>query len=171
MAKVRVEAKSFSKAFQGKLLKQIGKDVKKGVKKFSEAGGPLLKDEIEAFVARGASPLKAGGRQTGGKARFQKYSPGYINAIKKGRYQKYGKTPRPVNLELSGKMMKSIKTRPLKEGGFSLWFQSKLAKYHNDLGAGKSKVKRKLLPTEAGEEFSRVIAKNLLEKLEKIFRF
>lgn len=168
MAVIRTTGKNFSKDFNNKVLKQLEKKIDKDIDTFSKEGGDILKGEIQTSVAKGISPLKSGGNQTGGKARFQKYSTSYSGAIKKGQYSPYGKKTRPVNLKLSGKMMNSIKTKALQKGGFSLWFSSKLAKYHNDEGAGKSKVKRKLLPSEAGEEFSRVILNKLRDKLEKL---
>ena len=60
----------------------------------------------------------------------------------------------PVNLFLTGEMLNSMyvdrdETRQVVWLGFA----DKKAKYHNDMGAGKSKVIRRLLPTKKGEKF------------------
>lgn len=77
----------------------------------------------------------------------------------------------PVNLRLSGGLHKSL-TVEAKNGflrGFRLRvaFSSELANIHNKLGAGKSKVIRRLLPTESGEEFNLKINSFIFDEVQK----
>lgn len=75
----------------------------------------------------------------------------------------------PVNLRHTGGLHKSLVVRPSKLGGKALiiQFKSKLADIHNRLGAGKSKVIRRLLPTKNGETFNRKINTVLFNELKK----
>jgi hypothetical protein len=50
-----------------------------------------------------------------------------------------------------------------------VWFSDKKAKYHNDEGAGKSKVIRRMLPKD-GEDFSRNIQNKIVETLAKAIK-
>ena len=120
----------------------------------------LLKQEIKSFLEDGVSPVKGFGR-------FKSYSPTYTNQIMAGKYKEYGKRVRPVNLNLSGDMIDSLYTRSDKLGEIIVGFTDELADIHNRQGAGKSKVKRRLLPHE-NEEFSRVITEKLLELFDKL---
>lgn len=76
----------------------------------------------------------------------------------------------PVNLRLSGGLHKSFSVKTT--GGFLkafrlvASFKSRLADIHNKRGAGKSKVKRRLLPTESGENFNRNISSFIFSELE-----
>lgn len=101
---------------------------------------------IKETIAAGNSPVK-------GQGRYVEYSQSYKKRILSGKYA--GKTIRPVNLYLSGKMMNSLIHRPL-QTGFSIYFTSPLAKIHSVYGAGKSKVIRKIFPYET-EEFKKSI--------------
>jgi hypothetical protein len=78
-----------------------------------------------------------------------------------------GKRLRPVNLKVTGEMLRSIKSRIIKNG-IAVWFTDEKAKYHNTLGAGKSKVIRRMLPSESGEQFSKVIESNMYQLLDDI---
>ena len=113
----------------------------------------LLKEEIVDSLQKGISPVKL--RNT----RLKGYSKSYLEQIKKGRYKEFSKKQRPVNLTLSGRMLKSIKSR-LTKTGMTIFFSNPLAKYHNDQGAGKSKVIRKMLPDE-NQQVSKEILDNL----------
>jgi len=77
----------------------------------------------------------------------------------------------PVNLRHSGKLHKSLKV--FTKGGFLsnfrmvTQFKNKLADIHNRLGAGKSKVIRRLLPTRRGERFNNRIEGVIFTELKK----
>jgi len=81
----------------------------------------------------------------------------------------------PVNLRHSGELHKSLKV--FQAGGFLstfrlvVEFRNKLADIHNRLGAGKSKVIRRLLPTRGGETFNRRISQNILSELQSAVNF
>lgn len=126
---------------------------------------PYLETEIVATILRGQSPIA-------GEGRFVGYSPSYLTKIKFANSRKMssditilrmrmnGKKQRPINLKLTGDMLGSIYTRTV-ANGLEVGFKSKIAEYHNDLGAGRSKVIRRMLPNKPGEEFSKVIMKNI----------
>jgi hypothetical protein len=131
-------------------LKQLLPNVIKGSQR--RLGEPLL-ESVKKEISIGKSPVD-------GETRFRGYSDGYITSIKRGLGSRYGKRPRPVNLNLTGKMLASGTTKPV-ENGIEVSFKDKKAEYHNDMGAGKSKVIRRLLPTRPGETFSRTIWKKV----------
>jgi len=121
-----------------------------------------LEKQIISDINRGVSPVKGN--------RFPKYSVSYKNAIKKGRYP--GKSIAPVNLTLTGKMLKSLKLK-LKDNlsvmTISVMFSDKKAKYHDIEGAGKSKVIRRMLP-KSGEEFNARTMKLIRDEIKKAIR-
>lgn len=140
----------------------------RGIQSWADREGPYLKKEVIDSMSKGLSPVKGGGGQSGGKSRYQEYSDLYKEQIKKqkGKFKDHGKRIRPVNLKLTGGLHESVRSRAIKFG-VVIWFESELAKYHDKLGAGKSKVIRKMLPSESGQEFSRVIHKGILERLKQ----
>ena len=126
----------------------------------------FVKDLIVSTIKKGISPVNqktAIEKNTGGKSRYQKYSESYTNQMGKGSGALKSKKQTPRNLELTGKMLKSIKSRKFKNY-LKVWFSDKKANYHNDEGAGKSKVIRRMLPKD-GEEFSRSIQNKIVEAL------
>jgi hypothetical protein len=77
-----------------------------------------------------------------------------------------GKRIRPVNLKVTGKLLKSLSWEL--EGKFLiLKFGNIIADYHNRLGAGKSKTIRRMLPTRRNEVFNRVIDKKVRDALKR----
>ena len=136
---------------------KLDSDVRKITREWSTANAPKVIKYTKETISSGNSPVK-------GYKRFQDYSPSYKNAIRKGRYSRYSKRQRPVNLTLSGKMLRSFISRMTKTG-FSVYFTSELAKYHNVEGAGRSKVIRRILPT-GNEKFKRAIMSNLEKDLK-----
>jgi hypothetical protein len=121
-----------------------------------------MEKEIKSSIKRGVSPVKGFGR-------FVKYSQVYRDAIKSKRYSKFAKRVRPVNLKLSGELLKSLLVKITKPG-ISISFDNKLADIHNREGAGKSKTVRRILPTKPGEQFSRSITTRLKEVLDRVAR-
>lgn len=122
--------------------------------------GPLLIDAVKKEMGVGKSPVE-------GQGRYRVYSPSYQADIKGGGIHRVyaAKRVRPVNLYLSGKMYGSAYSKPI-SGGIELGFKDKKAEYHNDQGAGKSKVIRRMLPTNRGETFSRTIMQKVLKFLQ-----
>lgn len=157
--------------------------------KFFRMVNQFIKDLIVSTIKKGISPVNqktAIEKNTGGKSRYQKYSKSYIDQMNnKVAFRKIDgrivpitgtkdfiedlnehlkdKKQTPRNLELTGKMLKSIKTRKAKNY-VRVWFSDEKAKYHNEEGAGKSKVIRRMLPKD-GEEFSRNIQNKIVEAL------
>ncbi len=121
-----------------------------------------VKEMIIEHISKGISPVERGGKDsTSGQARYEPYSDSYKDRIK------YipNKKERPVNLKVTGKLHKSLKSR-LTKNGVAFWFSDKKAKYHDKEGAGKSKVIRRMLPRK-GEQFSKTITKKIFDILEK----
>ena len=133
----------------------------------------FIADEILYFISIGVSPVKGGGnnpKNSGGGSRFVKYSKSYLTAIKRGNGDLKGKLKAPVNLFVTGNLYKSIKVKGNATKTF-VSFDSPIAKYHNELGAGKKKVIRRLLPTGKGEEFSKVIQNKIVQTLKDVVKF
>jgi len=99
-----------------------------------------VEKEIIATILGGQSPVK-------GK-RFKQYSIDYANRVKGG-------SRKPVDLLATSKMLDSLKVMRLVEKfGISIKFRSKIATFHDSLGAGRSKIIRRLLPKSSkGETF------------------
>ena len=148
MAKVKVDFSGIKKDLQ-KIKNQARIEV-----------AAELEGQIRESIAKGLSPVK-------GQGRFEKYSQSYIKQIKAGRFNKESKKTRPVNLTLSGSLMKSLFTKPIRNG-LLIGFDNKLAEIHNKLGAGKSKTIRRMLPTNQGEEFTRSITLRMREVVRKV---
>ena len=75
------------------------------------------------------------------------------NKIKELNSGLKGKKQRPVNLNVTGKLWKSIFTK-IAGSKLAIGFNNELADIHNRLGAGKSKIVRLILPTNPGERFN-----------------
>lgn len=80
-----------------------------------------------------------------------------------------GKLKSPVNLSVSGEMLKSLKAT-YSSNETTVLFTSPIAKFHNDLGAGKKKVIRPLLPKD-GQRFTALIGKKLNDLLRACLGF
>jgi len=103
-------------------------------------------------IVQGRSPVKG--------EKWKDYSDGY--AKKKGR-------KKPVDMAESGKLLEALRVTKHNNGEVSISFkgQAQLAKYHDFLGAGKSKVVRRLLPRKAGEEFKKRIQNTINEMMNR----
>lgn len=106
-----------------------------------------FREAILDLISKGISPVK-------GERRFMPYSESYLAAIEADRYP--NKSKRPVNLKLTGKMLDSLY---IKASGDSveIGFTDEKADFHNTQGAGKKKAIRRLLPTNGGEVFTKVL--------------
>ncbi len=108
-------------------------------------------DAIVAEILAGKSPVR-------GK-KFAPYSKPYAK-----RKRGSSSATRPVDMLDTGKMLESITIKRLKKGRISIFFDSVIAVYHDILGAGKSKVKRRLLPSQKGDQWNTKLTR-LLNKL------
>ena len=153
-----------------KVVKKLNnlKKIEKVKPTFFRLLNKFIKEEVISSLERGVSPVNKGGKDpqnTGGKLRFIKYSDSYTKAIKRGDYA--NKKQRPVNLKLTGKLHKSIKSKIFKDY-LRVWFTDKKAKYHNELGAGKSGTIRRLVPDpKKGEQFNAGIRRRIRNTLGK----
>lgn len=136
--------------------KETRKKISKFKREVSKQGSKLLKEVYLKEISKGNSPVSTDG--SGRIEKFAKYSDSYKDAIKAGRYKKYGKKIKPVNLKLSGKMIRSLRFRATVDGIRITW-NNFLADIHNSLGAGKSKTIRRLLPDQDGEVFNNNITR------------
>lgn len=137
--------------------------------KFFRILDKFIKNEIISAIESGRSPVSNKGadpQNTGGGLRFNQYSDSYKKSMGKGKLS--NKKQRPVNLTLTGKMLKSIRSRSGRNS-LRVWFTSPIAKYHNNLGAGKKKVIRRMLP-KAGEEFNSGIKKRIANALKNAIK-
>lgn len=146
MAKVRVNLKLFRKQLD-ELERTIGEVIEQDLKK-----------EVIDSIERGVSPVK-------GQGRFDQYSESYKGIIRRD-LSGFGKKNRPVNLKVSGVLLDSVFTE-VKNNKVTIGFKDELFDIHNRQGAGKSKVVRRMLPTQTGEEFTRSITLRLRELIER----
>lgn len=135
---------------------------------------PSILKEIQKSIERGVSPVE-------GKGRFVDYSDSYKNQIG-GRFknaagdilrrksssmmEKLGKKVRPVNLTLSGRMMRTLYYK-VKGSILEISFTSPIAAYHTIFGAGKRRVIRSLLPAFTGERLSRTVFDKFDRRIKK----
>jgi len=142
------------------------KNVKSKLKKYQSESIKAINDEIGKLILKdiegGRSPVK-------GTVRFQKYSDSYRDAIKAGRYRSFSKSRSPVNLKLTGKLLKSLQVT-MKSNKIEITFTDDLFEIHNSKGAGKSKVIRRMLPTNNGELFNKSITLRIREILSDVKR-
>ena len=134
---------------------EVSRFVRSFSKKLSQNIAISAKDEIEAeiiaTILQGNSPVE-------GK-RFKNYSEKYSDRFKNGRR-------RPVNMFKTGKMLDSLEVKQIRgRPGILIRFRDKTADFHDRLGAGKSKVIRRLLP-RTRERFR----KNIREVILKFFK-
>lgn len=149
-------------------------------KEFSKRGPTKVKQAIVQDMIKGISPVQGGGK-------YKKYSETYKQTISGvTTFRRFGgkvvpfdgpdqefirdssptKQLSPVNLRHSGELHKSLKSY-LKNTALVIAFQHFLADIHNRRGAGKAKVVRRMLPTEAGEKFNRTITAVIISEVKK----
>lgn len=81
-----------------------------------------------------------------------------------------GKLKSPVNMSVTNSMLNSLAAKATAYYT-EIFFTSPIAKFHNDLGAGKSKVIRPLLPSKSGQRFTALINKKLNDLLNELLGF
>lgn len=143
MAKVKVKG---IKSTLAALRKVLDGTATKGV----IAASQTIENEIIITILSGQSPVK-------GK-KFKRYSQQYADRAKDGQRQ-------PVDMKVTGKMLDSLSVkRGPRKNSVSISLGSKIAKFHDKLGAGTSKVIRRLLPDfSKGETFKA----NILTEIRK----
>ena len=135
--------KLLNKREMSKIIKRIKKGFSTDKRQYK-----IIEQEIVKQIKSGNSPVK-------GFKKYQKYSKNY----KIGR-------KRPVNLTVTGKMLKSLIVRSRKTGRINIFFKSKIAKYHDDEG----RVLRRMLPWQNGEEFKATIMNKIKKRILKLFK-
>lgn len=155
---------------------------------FSRFGPDVLNKAILADVARGISPVR-------GLGKFKKYSKSYLAQIrgeldfrtvggavivikaKRGKKinthpRQHGKSVSPINMKVTGELWSKLKTttnkvfNPRNRFTLIVKWEHELADIHNRRGAGKSKVIRRLLPTQSGEYFNMSISRKIFQQLQ-----
>jgi hypothetical protein len=137
------------------LLETTREDFKKEIHK-------NFRKELLELLEKGLSPVKkTGNRQAA-------YSESYRKAIKAGRVP--GKTKvSPVDLKQTGELHNSVIIDISGENP-RVTFDSEKAFWHNNLGVGKDKVKRRLLPDGSGEEFTLVLFRKIMNALKEAIK-
>lgn len=178
-----------SSKLKGETLEKFKKAEKFAVAKWAQIAQDEAKALIVETIQRGQSPVEGGRGQTGGSSRFTDYSQSYKGQIQSaskktgknrpGRRRKMGsylnimaangKRLRPVNLKVTGELLRSIKSIQIKDG-FRVWFSDKKAVWHSEEGVGKRKIKRKMLPIDPNDKFTRLINKGIVDKFKSILK-
>lgn len=96
-----------------------------------------IREAIQEHIMSGKSPVDNRVKN----AKWKDYSKDYAKL--KGK-------KRPVDMLVTGQMLESLFVVLKMRGStlLTIGFRSKIAKYHDKLGAGKSKVIRRLLPND-----------------------
>lgn len=174
----------------------IKKKLIPGIKR--EYAKALTRERLERLIItqnilRGKSPVK-------GHGRFKKYSDVYKRLIRgtgrlksaagrtstsgqkltgkifKGSdaafeiFKLKGRQISPVNLKLTRDMLNSFFRRKINRDDVLIGFKDEKADFHNRRGAGKSRVIRRMLPTNPGEDFNVTIRQSLLRLLGAVTR-
>ena len=161
---------------------------------FRKKGPRKVKQAIMRDIVRGISPVKGGGkwrkysasykqtikgeafldengewvifRHVGGKVRKIEVDSKKLGRNKFQEEASPTKRITPVNLRHTGGLHRKFRVF-MKRKALIVQFNHFLANIHNKLGAGKSKVIRRLLPTEKGESFNRRIDGVIFGELKK----
>jgi ribosomal protein L34E len=133
------------------------KEVIRGDSAYRTINGRVVKISTKGIKGKGAVKKRASARE-------------FINTLN-AEFRRYGKRISPINMKLSGDMLRKLEvfTRGQFTQNFRLVIRWKhfLADIHNRQGAGKSKVIRRLLPTNNKEKFNRTLSTKLLSELKR----
>jgi hypothetical protein len=157
-------AKSIRDQLRKALIEPMKKAIENFNKQINKGSMSELTDEVKAQIKRGISPVEKIGR-------FEKYSKSYREAIKDNRKsvrEKSGKVS-PVDMTLKGTMLKSLDIVP-RGGKTYMEFDDPKAYYHNNSGAGKKRVIRRLLPDKDGESFNSVLQRKFVAAMKRIVK-
>ena len=168
--------KEFSKRGTIKVKQVIVQDMIRGISPVAGAGkwkrySPSYKD-----VIRGRATYFKQGRRTV-RVGKSKSTQRFVNSRHRDFQAKAKPTKQvsPVNLRYSGGLHRSLKVFTtggvLRNFRMITQFKNFLADIHNRRGAGKSKVIRRLLPTNQGERFNRRIEQTIITELKKAADF
>jgi len=153
--KIQQEAKKLAK---NPIKKAIIKDIQSGVSPVKGKRFPKYSDSYKSTIR--------------GEVTFRKSKSGKTFAIPEPdkEFLTHGKGISPVNLTLSGGMIKSFFIHVgVRNTLFKIGFKSFLAHIHDKKGASKKKVIRRLLP-DAGESFNAEISSIIKETLQKAIK-
>lgn len=144
-----------------KLAKKIGpKNFEPIARQWHKDGSGLIKKRITNTMRKGSSPVKG--------VKWDKYSDGYVDRMRKKGYNKTNK----VDLYLEGDLHKSIDT--LQSGnGFALFFTDDKFDWHDNKGAGRGKVIRQIIPKDDQrwiDSIEDLAEKTLLNAIKKVFK-
>jgi len=147
MAKVRIKnIKGFTTSFVKSFNKRMSKNISREPK-------AEIEEEIIITILSGRSPVK--GKQ------FKQYSKKYADREKGG-------ARKPVDMNQTGKMLDSLVVKQIRgKPGIFIKFRDNLAVIHNKLGAGKSKVIRRLLPNFSKDEVFKDNIQKMIIKMMK----
>lgn len=157
----------FDYKFKSKLNKIIFEngDGKKFYDDFRDKAQNKIIDEIPPVILE---ELNAGNTPVQGGLYKKSYSDSYKKQIQKQWSTIFGKANQPVNLRLSGVLHESLKATKISQG-VNFNFDDPIAKYHDKLGAGKSKVIRRMLP-RTGEAWNKRITKKFMDIFKSVMR-
>lgn len=162
------------------IKREILKDMIKGISPVNGAGkwqkySESYKEQIRGRAAYRRLPngrvIRISADQVG--RGFKKGKQNLVDDLNSDfkKSQRPAKRISPVNLRLSGKLHRSLFVTTAggikKSFRLRIGFKNKLADIHNRQGAGKSKVVRRLLPTEFNESFNRRITSFIFDQLKK----
>lgn len=124
--------------------------------------GKVAVSESKLCLERGISPVR-------GNRNFERYSQSYQNAIRKGWLEK-SKKVRPVNLYLSGDMLREFKHRIRSDRRLEIGiWDPKMAKraiYHNN--GTKHIPRRRFIPVDRDEKLAVTIDRALFNAIQDI---
>lgn len=132
----------------------------KSVRNLEELGRVAVR-EMRLSLERGISPIR-------GERRLANYSASYSKAIKMG-WLEHAKKVRPVNLILSGQMLRALEYKAqygLLEVGIWDSEMAELAGYHQD--GTDNMPARRFIPTQKSEQLAVTIDRALINKLKDI---
>lgn len=143
-------------------VKEFYLNAEKIVNKGRESAAKEIAQALPALILK---DIAIGKSPVAGEGRFKDYSNSYKESIRGELGKRYSKKLRPVNLTLSGDMLKSITGKSVLYIAF-IKFSNKLAYIHTVLGAGRNKTIRKLL-AQGGEAFSANIKRALVDIIKR----
>ena len=150
MAKTKVDAKQ--------LFKDTFSAIRRANKRNQITVSGLIQREVISSIRKGKSPVR-------GEGRYKRYSDSYIKRIMSKKFkEQFGKRVSPVNLRLTGAMLKSI-FRNFPKNKIVIGFKSEIAFFHQT-GAGNLPV-RKLLPDASDRGFNVIITRKVTALIEK----
>lgn len=135
----------------------IGKAIKSELesRRIKQVVANQVIEDIKDSVSKGISPVR-------GNRRFPRYKD-------PSKYPRDLKPQRPVNLELSGDMLNTLKFKALSGTSLSVGIMDReQAKKANAHQKGDGVPQRKFLPTESGDQFTVTITRKLRDLYARI---